>query len=123
MPPSGPRATTTVQGPAKVPAGAQPHDEAAYGLLKALVFAAADAAAALAADDLAGYQKALPALREASAAYLAGYAPASPGTPGRHLRASSSTDPTWRLPAGPSSPSAPQWRTWPAASMSTTGRG
>jgi Cu(I)/Ag(I) efflux system membrane fusion protein len=67
------------QGPAKVPAGTQPHDEAAYGLLKALVFAAADAAAALAADDLAGYQQALPALREAQAAYLAGHAPASRG--------------------------------------------
>lgn len=66
-------------GPAKVAAGAQPHGEAAYGLLKALVFAAADAAAALAADDLAGYQQALPALREAHAAYLAGFAPVSRG--------------------------------------------
>jgi Cu(I)/Ag(I) efflux system membrane fusion protein len=70
-------------GPARIQAGvpteAQPHDEAAYGLLKALVFAAADAAAALAADDLAGYQQALPALREAQAAYLAGFAPASRG--------------------------------------------
>jgi len=66
-------------GPAKVAAGAQPHDEAAYGLLKALVFAAADAAATLAADDLTGYQQALPALREAQAAYLAGFAPASRG--------------------------------------------
>jgi len=70
-------------GPARVAAGAQPHDEAAYGLLKALVFAAADAAAALAADDLAGYQQALPALREAQAAYLAGYAPTSRGTLGK----------------------------------------
>jgi Cu(I)/Ag(I) efflux system membrane fusion protein len=65
--------------PAKVPAGAMPHDEAAYGLLRALVFAAADAAASLAADDLDGYRKVLPTVREALAAYLAGYAPAARG--------------------------------------------
>lgn len=65
--------------PAKVPAGTPPHDEAAYGLLKDLVFAAADAAAALADDDLPGYRKGLPALRRALAAYLAGYAPAAHG--------------------------------------------
>ena len=65
--------------PAKVPAGTPPHDEAAYGLLRTLVFAAADAAAYLAADDLAGYRKTLPSLREAHAAYLAGYAPAARG--------------------------------------------
>ena len=34
---------------------------------------------ALAADDLAGYRKGLPALRAALAAYLAGYAPAARG--------------------------------------------
>ena len=65
--------------PAKVAAGTAPHDEAAYGLLRALVFAAADAAAYLAADDLDGYRKVLSALREALAAYLAGYAPAARG--------------------------------------------
>jgi Cu(I)/Ag(I) efflux system membrane fusion protein len=65
--------------PAKVQAGAAPHDEAAYGLLRALVFAAADAAAFLAADDLDGYRKVLPPLRTAHAAYLAGYAPAARG--------------------------------------------
>jgi Cu(I)/Ag(I) efflux system membrane fusion protein len=65
--------------PAKVDAGTPPHDEAAYGLLRTLVFAAADAAAALAADDLAGYRKVFPALREGQAAYLAGYAPAARG--------------------------------------------
>lgn len=60
------------QGPAKVPAGVTPHDEAVYGLLKTLVFAAADAAEALASDDLPGYRRTLPALRDAQAAYLAG---------------------------------------------------
>jgi len=65
--------------PAKVPAGTQPHDDDAYGLLRTLVFAAADAAAYLAADDLSGYQKVLPSLREAHAAYVAGYPPASRG--------------------------------------------
>lgn len=65
--------------PIKVSAETPPHDEAAYGRLRVLVFAAADAAAYLAADDLAGYQKALPALREALADYLAGYPPAAKG--------------------------------------------
>jgi Cu(I)/Ag(I) efflux system membrane fusion protein len=65
--------------PAKVAAGTQPHDEVAYGLLRTLVFAAADAAAALAADDLAGYRKVHPSLIEAQAAYLAGYPPAARG--------------------------------------------
>ena len=40
--------------------------------LKALAFAAADAAQALASDDLAGYQKNLPALRSALQAWVAG---------------------------------------------------
>jgi Cu(I)/Ag(I) efflux system membrane fusion protein len=65
--------------PAKVPAGEQPHDDGGYGLLRTLVFAAADAAAYLASDDLAGYQKVLPTLREALADYLAGYPPAARG--------------------------------------------
>jgi len=65
--------------PAKVSAAPAPLDAAAYGLLRTLVFAAADAAAALAADDLAGYRKVLPSLREALAAYLAGDAPAAKG--------------------------------------------
>ena len=67
------------RAPTKVPAGAAPHDEAAYGLLRALVFAAADAAAYLAADDLDGYRKLLPTLRAAHAAYLTGHAPAVRG--------------------------------------------
>jgi len=65
--------------PAKVDAGTPPLDEGAYGLLRTLVFAAADAAAALANDDLAGYQKVFPSLREAQAAYVEGYAPAARG--------------------------------------------
>ncbi len=65
--------------PVKVEAGAQPHDEAAYGLLRALVFAAADAAAALANDDLPGYLKVLPGLRQAQSAYLAGWPTAGRG--------------------------------------------
>jgi len=65
--------------PAKVQAGTPPHNDAAYGLLRTLVFAGADAAAALAADDLAGYRAGLPALRAALAAYLGGYVPAARG--------------------------------------------
>lgn len=65
--------------PAKVPAGAQPHDDGGYGLLRTLVFAAAEAAAYLAADDLTGYQRVLPTLREALADYLTGYPPAARG--------------------------------------------
>ena len=65
--------------PTRVQAGTPPHDEAAYLLLRALVYAAADAAAFLANDDLPGYQKALPALREAHAAYLEGYRHAARG--------------------------------------------
>jgi Cu(I)/Ag(I) efflux system membrane fusion protein len=42
-----------------------------YAELKALAFAAADAAAALAADDFAAYQRQRPALRTALSAYLA----------------------------------------------------
>ena len=54
-------------------------DAAAYALLKELAFAAADGAAVLANDDLAGYRKKLPALRQALQDYLAGYAPATRG--------------------------------------------
>lgn len=65
--------------PARVDAGEPKHDPAAYALLKDLAFAAADAAAVLAADDLSGYQRQLPALRRALDAYLAGFAPAARG--------------------------------------------
>lgn len=65
--------------PTKVSVEVPPHDDAARGLLKDLAFAAADAAAALAADDLAAYGRSLPAMRAALAAYLAGFAPATRG--------------------------------------------
>jgi Cu(I)/Ag(I) efflux system membrane fusion protein len=67
-------------GPATVVSAAEPaHDAAAYARLKTLAFSGADAAAALAADDLPAYQKNLPALRTAFHAYLAGHAPAARG--------------------------------------------
>lgn len=65
--------------PTKVSAAEPEHSETAYALLKSLAFAAADAATALAGDDLAGYQQNLPALRAALQAYLAGHAPAARG--------------------------------------------
>jgi Cu(I)/Ag(I) efflux system membrane fusion protein len=65
--------------PATVPAGEPKHDPAAYALLRDLAFAAADAAAALAADDLGAYRKQLPALRAALQAYLASFTPAARG--------------------------------------------
>lgn len=65
--------------PSKVSAAEPAHDATAYALLKALAFAGADAAAALAADDLPAYQKNLPALRTAFQAYLSGYAAAARG--------------------------------------------
>jgi Cu(I)/Ag(I) efflux system membrane fusion protein len=52
-------------------------DAQAYASLKTLALASADSAAVLANDDLAGYQRSLPALRAALAAYLDGYAPAA----------------------------------------------
>jgi len=66
-------------GPLRVEAGTPVHDDHAYGLLRTLVFATADAASTLAADDLAAYQKALPSLNQALSAYLAGYTPAARG--------------------------------------------
>lgn len=68
--------------PAATPSAA--HDDKGYGLLKALAFAAADAAAALASDDLAAYQRHLPALRTATADYFAGFAPAAHGLLAAH---------------------------------------
>ena len=65
--------------PAPIPAGEPTHDPAAYALLKALALASADAATALADDDLPAYQRQLPALRSALDAYLAGHAPAARG--------------------------------------------
>lgn len=68
--------------PAATPSAA--HDDKGYGLLKALAFAAADAAAALASDDLAAYQRHLPALRAATTDYFAGFAPAAQGLLAAH---------------------------------------
>jgi Cu(I)/Ag(I) efflux system membrane fusion protein len=65
--------------PRKVSAAEPAHDEAGYAALKTLAFTAADAAAALAADDLAGYRKILPALHAALRDYLAAYPPAARG--------------------------------------------
>ncbi|MBI2813034.1 MAG: efflux RND transporter periplasmic adaptor subunit [Opitutae bacterium] len=58
--------------------------DGAAGLLQPLAFASADAAAALAADDLAAYQRQLPGLRSALAAYFAGYAHAAHGPLGQY---------------------------------------
>ena len=66
-----------VPGPTVINAAPVPLDAHAYSLLKTLAFAAADSAAALANDDLPHYQKSLPSLRAALAAYLDGYAPAA----------------------------------------------
>jgi Cu(I)/Ag(I) efflux system membrane fusion protein len=57
--------------PAKPEPVAAAQSDAGYAELKALAFASADAAAALAADDFAAYQKQLPAFRTALRAYLA----------------------------------------------------
>ena len=65
--------------PTRVSVAEPAPDAAAYALLKDLAFAAADGAAVLANDDLPGYQKKLPALRQALQAYLAGYPPAARG--------------------------------------------
>ena len=65
--------------PTRVSVAEPEHDDAGYRLLKELAFAATDGAALLASDDLAGYQKKLPALRQALQAYLEGYAPAARG--------------------------------------------
>lgn len=54
-----------------------------YEQLKALAFAATDGAALFAADDFAGYQKNLPAVRAALSAYLASGADAAGGPLGK----------------------------------------
>lgn len=68
--------------PAAAPSAA--HDEKGYVLLKTLAFAAADAADALASDDLAAFQRHLPALRAATTEYFAGFAPAAQGPLAAH---------------------------------------
>jgi len=66
--------------PEKISVEVPQHDDAARAQLMTLAFAAADAATALAADDLAAYQSQLPELRAALAAYLAAF-PGAGGTP------------------------------------------
>jgi membrane fusion protein, copper/silver efflux system len=65
--------------PNKVSMAEPSHGTDAYALLKTVAFATADAASALASDDLPGYQKNLPALRTALQAYLAGFPPSARG--------------------------------------------
>jgi Cu(I)/Ag(I) efflux system membrane fusion protein len=65
--------------PVRVSVAEPEHDDAANLLLKELAFASADAAAALAGDDLPAYQKQLPGLRHALQAYLDGFNPATRG--------------------------------------------
>lgn len=55
----------------KIADGDPPHTPEAYGALRTLAFSAADAARALANDDLKAYQHELPALQKALQAYLA----------------------------------------------------
>jgi len=66
-------------GSMAVQAKAEVVDDDGYALLKPLAFASADAAILLAADDLAGYQKQLPVLRNALRDYLQGYTHAKHG--------------------------------------------
>lgn len=66
--------------PQKISVEVPKHSDAAYTTLKTLAFAAADAADALASDDLAAYQKQLPALRDGLRAYVAAF-PGAAGTP------------------------------------------
>jgi len=76
----GGEVAATASAPVVTNAAPPPFDAQSYALLKTLAFAAADAATPLANDDLAGYQKTLPALRAALAAFFDGYASA-PRTP------------------------------------------
>jgi hypothetical protein len=70
-------------GPAAaMPAAKVPDD--VVPLLQGVALAAADAGAALAADDLAGYRRKLPALRTALAAFFAGYTHAAHGMLGKY---------------------------------------
>ncbi len=55
------------------------HDAAARDALSQLALSAADASAALAADDLTAYRAQVPALRERISTYLAAFAPAARG--------------------------------------------
>lgn len=77
---TGELAAPVPSAPVAVPAAAPDHG---YEQLKALAFAASDGAALLAADDLAGYRKHLPAFRAALTAYLASGTDAARGPLGK----------------------------------------
>ncbi|MBI3884258.1 MAG: efflux RND transporter periplasmic adaptor subunit [Opitutae bacterium] len=77
-----PRPAAPRPAPAAAPPPAAAHEARRLDLLQPLALALADGAAALAADDLPAYQKNLPALRAALAAYLAADPAASREPPG-----------------------------------------
>jgi len=77
--------------PQKISVEAPKPDANAYAALKTLAFAAADAADLLASDNLAGYQKQIPALRDALTAYLAAF-PSAAGTPLAKLKLTDGPD-------------------------------
>lgn len=75
---AAPTATAPLPATAPVASG-----NSAAPLLKPIALASADAAAALAADDLPGYKRQLPALRDALATYFSGDAHAAHGPLGK----------------------------------------
>lgn len=77
--------------PQKISVEAPKPDANAYVALKTLAFAAADAADLLASDNLPGYQKQLPTLRDAHTAYLAAF-PSAAGTPLAKLKLTDGPD-------------------------------
>lgn len=77
--------------PRKISVEAPKPDDAGYAALKTLAFTAADAADLLASDNLAGYQKQLPALRDALTAYVAAF-PSAAGTPLAKMKLADGSD-------------------------------
>ena len=75
----GPASAGPSAGSVALPA----HDPAARDALMQLAMSAADAGAALAADDLGAYRPQIPALRERLEVYLAAFAPAARGILGK----------------------------------------
>lgn len=79
--------------PTKISVEVPKHEASDYDRLKTLAFAAADAAAALAADDLTAYQQNLPAMLAALDAYTTGFAAAARGPmAGAKSKLSTATD-------------------------------
>ncbi|MBI5424793.1 MAG: efflux RND transporter periplasmic adaptor subunit [Opitutae bacterium] len=77
--------------PRKISVEAPKPDAAGYAALKTLAFTAADAADLLASDNLAGYQKQLPALRDALTAYVAAF-PSAASTPLAKMKLADGSD-------------------------------